>query len=256
MPSSARRQFRLGTVFTTDNRNWEFNQRPALDAIEASRSVAVDRLPRGQRLPLPHAQRHPAVRVGQAPARPAQAQQRGAAFYDASRRQHLDIAMDAIDRVRREHPAVPADIRSTDEPLFSTPTRPAELTLGASGDLTGRQVGLGCATMTIRSITLSRSSKGTHHGSSARRSAPRRCLRRRAGRIEAGDATWLDLADFFTDDVIYRSGVGPRPGLDCIREFLVDSMVGLEDWSFPIEFTAIDGDTVVIKWWQQLPGTL
>ena len=31
-------------------------------------------------------------------------------------------------------------------------------------------------------------------------------------------------------------------------------MVGLEDWSFPIEYTAIDGDTVVIKWWQQLPG--
>ena len=42
---------------------------------------------------------------------------------------------------------------------------------------------------------------------------------------------------------------------DAIREFLVDSMVVLEDWSFPIEFTAIDGDTVVIKWWQQLPGT-
>ena len=51
-----------------------------------------------------------------------------AAFYDASRRQHLDIAMGAIDRVRSEHPAgVPAaDIRSTDEPLFGTPTEPEE----------------------------------------------------------------------------------------------------------------------------------
>jgi AMP nucleosidase len=36
--------------------------------------------------------------------------------------------MDAIDRVRREHPAgVPAaDIRSTDEPLFGTPTDPGD----------------------------------------------------------------------------------------------------------------------------------
>jgi ketosteroid isomerase-like protein len=74
-------------------------------------------------------------------------------------------------------------------------------------------------------------------------------------RIEAGDATWLDLADFFTDDVVYIDPAWGRvQGIDHIREFLVDSMVGLEDWSFPIEFTAIDGDTVVIKWWQQLPG--
>ena len=38
----------------------------------------------------------------------------------ASPRDHLDIALDAIDRVRREHPAgVPAaDIRSADEPLL------------------------------------------------------------------------------------------------------------------------------------------
>jgi ketosteroid isomerase-like protein len=75
-------------------------------------------------------------------------------------------------------------------------------------------------------------------------------------RIEAGDATWLDLADFFTDDVVYIDPAWGRvQGLAHIREFLVDSMVGLEDWSFPVEFTAIDGDTVVIKWWQQLPGT-
>ena len=74
--------------------------------------------------------------------------------------------------------------------------------------------------------------------------------------IEAGDATWLDLAQFFTDDIVYIDPAWGRvQGIDHIREFLVDSMVGLEDWSFPIEFTAIDGDTVVIKWWQQLPGT-
>ncbi len=32
-------------------------------------------------------------------------------------------------------------------------------------------------------------------------------------------------------------------------------MVGLEDWKFPVEFTAIEGDDVVIKWTQILPRT-
>ena len=31
-------------------------------------------------------------------------------------------------------------------------------------------------------------------------------------------------------------------------------MTGLEDWRFPIEFTAIDGDDVVVKWLQIIPG--
>jgi hypothetical protein len=34
-----------------------------------------------------------------------------------------------------------------------------------------------------------------------------------------------------------------------------ESMRGLEDWNFPVEYSAIDGDTVVVKWTQQLPGT-
>ena len=32
------------------------------------------------------------------------------------------------------------------------------------------------------------------------------------------------------------------------------SMQGLDDWTFPIEFTAIEGDDVVIKWTQRTPG--
>jgi AMP nucleosidase len=35
-------EYRIGTVHTTDNRNWEFNQRTTLAAMQASRSVAVD----------------------------------------------------------------------------------------------------------------------------------------------------------------------------------------------------------------------
>ncbi|MGA8519229.1 MAG: AMP nucleosidase, partial [Pseudonocardiaceae bacterium] len=42
------------------------------------------------------------------------------AFYEASKRQHLGIALTCLDRVRREHPGrLPGhDIRSADEPLF------------------------------------------------------------------------------------------------------------------------------------------
>ena len=31
-------------------------------------------------------------------------------------------------------------------------------------------------------------------------------------------------------------------------------MAGLEDWTFPVEFIAIEGDDVVVKWTQVLPG--
>lgn len=75
-------------------------------------------------------------------------------------------------------------------------------------------------------------------------------------RIELGEASWIDLADVFTDDVVFIDPAWGRvEGITELRSFLVDSMKGLEDWNFPIEFVAIDGDNVVIKWIQQLPGT-
>ena len=74
-------------------------------------------------------------------------------------------------------------------------------------------------------------------------------------RIEAGDATWLDLAAFFTDDAVYVDPAWGRiQGIDEIRSFLVESMRGLEDWRFPIRFTAIDGDEVVTVWTRCCPG--
>lgn len=74
-------------------------------------------------------------------------------------------------------------------------------------------------------------------------------------RIEAGEGQWTDLVSFFTDDVVYIDPAWGRvEGIDAVREFIHDSMVGLEDWRFPIDFTAIDGDRVVVKWRQILPG--
>jgi len=73
--------------------------------------------------------------------------------------------------------------------------------------------------------------------------------------IEAGAATWIDLARFFTDDAVYVDPAWGRiQGIDQIRAFLVESMRGLEDWRFPIRFAAIDGDQVVTVWDQVLPG--
>ncbi|HEY2811871.1 MAG TPA: nuclear transport factor 2 family protein [Acidimicrobiales bacterium] len=74
-------------------------------------------------------------------------------------------------------------------------------------------------------------------------------------RIEQGDATWGDLGDFFTDDAVYIDPAHGRiEGIDAIRHFLVESMHGFEDWRFPIEFTAVDGDDVVVKWTQVMPN--
>jgi limonene-1,2-epoxide hydrolase len=75
-------------------------------------------------------------------------------------------------------------------------------------------------------------------------------------RIERHEATWTDLAQMFTDDAVYIDPAWGRiQGIDELRTFFDESMRGLEDWDFPIEFTAIDGDSVVVKWVQQLPGT-
>jgi ketosteroid isomerase-like protein len=75
-------------------------------------------------------------------------------------------------------------------------------------------------------------------------------------RIEDGDATWIDLAAFFTDDAVYIDPAWGRiQGIEEIRAFLVDSMRGLEDWCFPMRFAAIEGDDVVTVWTQVLPAT-
>ena len=77
-------------------------------------------------------------------------------------------------------------------------------------------------------------------------------------RIDAGEEpnAFGALADFYTDDAVYVDAAWGRiEGRDAIAHWLAHSMVGLEDWRFPIEFTAIEGDDVVVKWTQIIPGT-
>ena len=76
-------------------------------------------------------------------------------------------------------------------------------------------------------------------------------------RISAGEGTWADLAPFFTDDVVYIDPAwGRLEGIEAIRaELLGEAMEGLDDWTFPTDFFMVDGDTAVVKWRQEFPGT-
>jgi ketosteroid isomerase-like protein len=66
--------------------------------------------------------------------------------------------------------------------------------------------------------------------------------------------TWADLVRFFTDDAVFVDPAWGRiQGIDAIREFLVDSMTGIEDWTFPVDHVYVDGDQVVVKYRQVLP---
>ncbi len=74
--------------------------------------------------------------------------------------------------------------------------------------------------------------------------------------IEEGHGDFGQLAGLYTDDAVYVDAAwGRLEGREKIAGWLVESMVGLEDWRFPIEFTAIEGNDVVVKWTQIMPGT-
>jgi ketosteroid isomerase-like protein len=75
------------------------------------------------------------------------------------------------------------------------------------------------------------------------------------GRAETGEVGWEALADFFTADATFVDPAWGRVhGRDAIRRFLAESMAGLEGWTFPHEWTLVDGDRIVTRWQNRLPG--
>jgi ketosteroid isomerase-like protein len=73
--------------------------------------------------------------------------------------------------------------------------------------------------------------------------------------IDDGQGTWADLAAFFTDDAVFIDPAWGRcVGLEEMRRTVLgDAMEGL-DWTFPVDYVLIDGDTVVVKWREVIPG--
>ena len=72
--------------------------------------------------------------------------------------------------------------------------------------------------------------------------------------VDAGRAPWPDLVQFFTADAVFVDPAWGRiEGREAIGEFLVDSMTGIEDWTFPVDSVHVAGDEVVIKYRQVLP---
>jgi ketosteroid isomerase-like protein len=73
--------------------------------------------------------------------------------------------------------------------------------------------------------------------------------------IDRQESPWDALGEFFTEDAVYIDpGWGRIEGLDNVKKFFVESMAGLEGWSFPRTFTAVDGDTLISGWQNRLPG--
>jgi ketosteroid isomerase-like protein len=74
-------------------------------------------------------------------------------------------------------------------------------------------------------------------------------------RIDRQELPWDALAEFFTEDVVYiDQGWGRIEGLENVKKFFVESMTGLEGWSFPRTFTAVDGNQLISGWQNRLPG--
>ncbi len=118
--------FRIGTVYTTMNRNWEFSKKKTIHDIDLSRSIAIDMesatlATNGFRYRIPHAT---LLCISDKPLHgkpklsgPSQT------FYENSKRLHLDVVIRAIESTCERYPdGLPnSEIRALDEPLFGGP---------------------------------------------------------------------------------------------------------------------------------------
>ena len=74
-------------------------------------------------------------------------------------------------------------------------------------------------------------------------------------KASAGEIGWEAMVDMFTDDATYIDPAwGRYKGRDNIRQFLRDSMQGLKDWKFPTDWYVIEGNRVISRFRNRLPG--
>lgn len=115
--------YRLGTVYTTVDRNWELSLGRSMRELQAGRAVAVDMesatvAANGFRFRIPHAT---LLCVSDkplhgAPKLPGKSRE----FYEQSKRQHIAVALAALEQVRSDFSdGLPnAELRALDEPLI------------------------------------------------------------------------------------------------------------------------------------------
>lgn len=119
------RNHRMGTIYTTGNRNWEFIKKRTVEQIHMSRSVAIDmesatvatngyryRIPNATLLCVSDKPLHGKPKLSDA------AQD----FYQDSKEMHLEIVIKALDMCKDNYPeGLPnASIRAMNEPLMGS----------------------------------------------------------------------------------------------------------------------------------------
>lgn len=115
--------YRTGTVYTVDNRNWEFMKQRIVHDIHLSRSIAIDmesatvatngfryRIPNATLLCVSDKPLHGKPKLGGA----------AISFYQNSKERHLNLVIKAIELSKQNFPGgLPnANIRAIDEPLM------------------------------------------------------------------------------------------------------------------------------------------
>lgn len=75
-------------------------------------------------------------------------------------------------------------------------------------------------------------------------------------RCVAGEAPWSTIGAWFTPDAVFVDPAWGRvQGREEITRYLDHSMAGFAGWTFPEEWTMVDGDRLVTYWWNRLPGS-
>jgi ketosteroid isomerase-like protein len=66
---------------------------------------------------------------------------------------------------------------------------------------------------------------------------------------------WHGFGMTFTEDAVYlEHHEGNFRGRDAILDWLVPVMKQCQGWTYPVEWVAIDGNRVIHKWQNRLPG--
>lgn len=120
------RNHRMGTIYTTANRNWEFIKRRTVEQIHMSRSIAVDMesatvATNGYRYRIPNATM---LCVSDKPlhGKPKLSNE-AQTFYENSKQLHIEMAVEVLNICKQNYPeGLPnASIRALNEPLMGGP---------------------------------------------------------------------------------------------------------------------------------------